>query len=43
MQIGSFMDSIHYYLKQDNKWDEYRRILLEESIRDNSAKFKTEA
>ena len=43
MQFGSFMDSIHYYLKKDNNWDEYRKILSEESISDNSVKFETES
>lgn len=43
MQYGSFMDAIHRYLKQDNNWDEYRKILEENSISDNSLKFETES
>ncbi|MDD3401840.1 MAG: hypothetical protein PHQ72_00590 [Hespellia sp.] len=42
MQYGSFIDAIHSYLKKDNNWDEYRRILLEASIDDNSIKFENE-
>lgn len=41
MQYGAFMDSMHHYFKQDNNWDEYRRILSEERISDNSTKFDT--
>ena len=41
MQYGAFIDSMHYYFKQDNNWDEYRRILSEERISDNSTKFDT--
>lgn len=39
-EYGRFIDFIYRYLEQDDNWDEYRRILSEESIDDNSEKFE---
>ena len=39
-EYGRFIDFIYRYLEQDDNWDEYRRILSEESIDDNSKKFE---
>lgn len=39
-EYGRFIDFIYQYLEQDDNWDEYRRILSEESIDDNSEKFE---
>ncbi len=39
MDYGSFMETIHDYLKKDDNWKKFRQILKKENITDHTIKF----
>lgn len=43
MGYGIFIETIHSYLQKDSNWDEFRRILQENTIKDNTVKLDKES